>query len=475
PGVRAAAPPKQDTVKTTPGLLKGFARLLMSLRSVNGTYTITEGTILPGFSQTPKFFGMDQEWQAPGWGFIVGKQDPGIRYRAAQNNWLTKSSALTLPFTQTRNEMLNIRANVEPSADFKIQLDVKKEGMSSYQEIFRYDSLGDNFNSLNPSRGGSYKISFLSIKTSFDQSNDETESEVFQTFEENLEIIKSRFRAFNGAEFDSTSQDVVIPAFLAAYSGNDARGVSLSPFPRTPLPNWRVDYTGLGKIGFLKEVFQSVTISHAYQSSYSVLNYSNSLESRQQDLVSIDRPIEDYNRTYFGGQNDDGDFVPIYVISQVLISEQFAPLIGINVRTKSRLTARAEYKTKRDLALNISNAQVTELNSKDISCEIGFTKNNMKLPFKSQGRTIVLKNDVTFRMNISVSDNKTIQRKIDDLSTITNGNINFQLRPNISYVVNQKLTVQGYFERTLNEPLVTNSPPRSTTRFGIQVRFSLAQ
>lgn len=474
PGARPAPPPP-DTVKSTPGLLKGFARLLMSLRSVNGTYSLTEGTILPGFNPTPKFFGMDQDWQAPGWGFIVGKQDPGIRYRAAQNNWLTKSSALTLPFTQTRNEMLNIRANVEPSMDFKIQLDVKKEGMSSYQEIFRYDSLGDNFSSLNPSRGGSYKISFLSIKTAFDPSNDRTQSEVFQTFEENLEIIKSRFRTFNGAEFDSTSQDVVIPAFLAAYSGNDARAVSLSPFPRTPLPNWRIDYTGLGKIGFLKDVFQSVTISHAYQSSYSVLNYSNSLESLQQDLVSIDKPIEDYNRTYFGGQNAEGEFVPIYVISQVLISEQFAPLIGINVRTKSRLTARAEYKTKRDLALNISNAQVTELNSKDISCEIGFTKNNMKLPFKSQGRTIVLKNDVTFRMNISISDNKTIQRKVDDLSTITNGNINFQLRPNISYVVNQKLTVQGYFERTLNEPLITNSYPRSTTRFGIQVRFSLAQ
>jgi cell surface protein SprA len=187
------------------------------------------------------------------------------------------------------------------------------------------------------------------------------------------------------------------------------------------------------------------------------------------------KPIEDYNRTYFGHQNDDGDYVPVYVISQVLISEQFAPLIGINLRTKGRLTARAEYKTKRDLALNISNAQVTELNSKDVTCEIGFTKNDMKLPFKAQGRTIVLKNDVTFRLNISISDNKTIQRKVDDLSTITNGNINFQLRPNISYVVNQKLTVQGYFERTVNEPLVTNSYPRSTTRFGIQVRFSLAQ
>jgi cell surface protein SprA len=158
-----------------------------------------------------------------------------------------------------------------------------------------------------------------------------------------------------------------------------------------------------------------------------------------------------------------------------MISEQFAPLIGINLRTKSRLTARAEYKTKRDLALNISNAQITEVNTKDVSVEIGYTKNNMRLPFKAEGRTIVLKNDVTFRLNLTISDQSTIQRKINDLNVLTNGNINFQLRPNISYVVNQKLNIQAYFERTINEPQVSNSFRRATTRFGFQVRFSLAQ
>src|SRR5690606_11810776 len=125
------------------------------------------------------------------------------------------------------------------------------------------------------------------------------------------------------AEFDSTSQDVVIPAFIAAYGGKDANGISLSPFPSTPLPNWRVDYTGLGKLGFLEDIFSQVTISHAYQSSYSVLNYSNALQLDNPALVSIDRSIEDYNRTYFGQPNAQGDIVPIYLISQVLISEQF--------------------------------------------------------------------------------------------------------------------------------------------------------
>jgi cell surface protein SprA len=474
---------KPDTVKSTPGLMKGFFRLLMSLRSINATYTLTEGTILPGFNRSPKFLGMDETWSAPGWGFVLGDQNPAIRYKAAEKGWLTESSSLTLPFTQTRNETINLRANIEPSTDLKIQLDVRKENASAYQEIYRFDSLdtGPNnpldyyhFQSLNPSRSGSYKISFISIQTAFSRSNNSINSSVFKDFENNIDfLLKEKFRTIN-AEYDSASQDVMIPAFIAAYSGKDPHTINLSPFPRTPLPNWRMDYSGLTKLEFFKELFQSVTISHGYQSSYSVVSYNNSLQFGDPSKIGIDHDVEDYNSKYYGS-TINGKLVPVYVISQVLISEQFAPLIGVNVRTKSRMTARAEYKTKRDVALNISNAQITEMNSKDVAFEFGFTKNNMKLPFRSQGRIIVLKNDVTFRMNVTISDSKTIQRKVADISTVTNGNVNFQFRPNISYVVNQKLTLQAYFEKTNNKPQITNSYPRTTTRFGIQVRFSLAQ
>jgi cell surface protein SprA len=471
-----AKPVPADTVKQTPGIVKSFFRLLMSVRSLNGNYALTEGTILPGFTETPKFLGVDDDWKAPGWKFVLGNQNPGIKSHAAERGWITYTPSLTTPFQQVRNEVMNLRANVEPSSDLKIQLDVKKEGMSSYQEIFRYDSIVDGFQSLSPSRTGSYKISFNTINTAFNSSNSKVNSEVFDQFERNLEIMKNRFQELTGnQEYDSTTQDVVIPAFLAAYSGKNAQNVSLGPFPKTPLPNWRIDYNGLSKIPALKELFQSVTLSHGYQSTYSVVNYNNSLEFSDPFQVGINRPIEDYNNRYFGSNNAEGQFVPVYVITQVMISEQFSPLIGINVRTKSRFTAKAEYKTKRDLMVTITNAQITEMNSKDVSFEVGYTKNNVKLPFRSQGRTIVLKNDVSFKMNVSISDNVTIQRKVADDDKVVNGNLNFQLRPNVSYVVNQKLTLQAYFERTVREPQVTNSYPTATTRFGMQIRYSLAQ
>jgi cell surface protein SprA len=267
---------------------------------------------------------------------------------------------------------------------------------------------------------------------------------------------------------------VAVAAFLATYTGKNARTSKLNAFPKIPLPNWRLDYTGLTKLDMFKDMFQSITVSHAYASSYSVSNYSNSLQYSSIDTIGINKPIENYNSGLYG-RVIDGQYVPIFVLGQVFLSEQFSPLIGINVKTKSRLTANFQYKTKRDMALNISNAQITQINSKDVSFELGYTKNNMKLPFKVEGQTVVLKNDVTFRLNISVSDNQTIQRKVNELNTITSGNVNFQLRPNISYVVNQKLNIQAYFERTINDPKVSNNYRRTSTRFGLQIRFSLAQ
>lgn len=470
-----------DTVKRPPELsgLKGILRLIMSVRQITGTYNITQGTILPGFTQTPYLFGMDKTWASPGWGFVLGQQDPNIRFKAADRGWITTNERLTTPFTQNQQKDLSARASVEPFADFKVQLDVKKTTNSNFQEIFRFDPnrevdgiLDPGFSSLGPLRGGSYKISMLTINTAF-KNNTSVTSSVFQKFEENIPVIKDRFNSGSGVGYEKQSQDVLIPAFLAAYSGKDVNTISLSPFPQIPVPNWRMDYNGLTKLGPFKELFQSVTLSHAYSSSYQVTNFTNSLEYPN---VGLNIPLEDYNKTQFANQtNKEGDLIPVYVISQVMISEQFAPLVGINIRTKNKMTARFEYKTKRDLSLNISNAQVTELNAKDWSFEIGYTKANLKLPFRDQGRVITIKNDVTFRLNMSVTNSQTIQRKIAEDNQITNGNINFQLRPNISYVVNQKLNIQLYLDRNTNQPFVSTSFPRSTTRFGTKIQFNLAQ
>lgn len=474
---------KPDTVKQPPNnyALKGLLRLLMSVRSITATYNINSGTILPGFLPSPNLMGMDNAWNAPGWGFILGSQDPGINKRAAENQWLSRSSKLTTPYSQNQTRDLGIKTALELTPDLKIQLDVKRTSTSSFQEIYRFDPANTSvspdafgYSELSPTRTGSYRISTIAIGTSFMNNNSLT-SDVFKQFQTNIDVMKDRFSAVSGQSgYEKKSQDVLIPAFISAYTGANANKVSLSPFPSTPLPGWRLDYNGLNKLEAFKDIFQSISISHGYSATYSVANFTNSLEYTN---VANNVSLTDYNTGgNFGNVlNSNKEVIPVYVISQVLISEQFAPLIGVSVRTKSKLTARFEYKTKRDLSLNIANAQITEVNAKDWSLEVGFIKNNMRMPFRDHGRVITIKNDVNFRLNLSVTNNETIQRKIEDVATITNGNINIQIRPNLSYEVNKKLQIQLYFDRNISDPLVSNSFRRATTRVGTKIIFNLAQ
>ncbi len=474
---RGRQPTVNDTTKAgTPGAVKGFFRMLMSLRSINMNYSIREATTLPGFRPRAFLFGLDSAFEAPGAAFIFGSQDPNIRFKAADEGWLARSASLTTPFTQNRTIDLSIRAQIEPLRDFKIQLDAKKTATGNFQEIFRFDPGADinennGFTSLTPSRSGSYSVSFFSIGTAFQKNDTANNSAAFQDFEAYREIIRSRLQVANPAgEYGSNSQDVLIPAFIAAYSNKSPEEVTLNPFPKTPIPNWRLDYAGLSRVPAFAAIFSSINITHSYSSTYSVGNFTNSLLYDQN--LDLTNSLTDYP---LATVENDNSLVPVYVITDVSISERFAPLIGINIRTKTRLTARIEYRKERNLALQLSNSQITEMRSNDFSIDFGYTKSDWKIPFRVQGRTVTLKNDITFRMNFTIRDTESIQRKIEEEATVTQGNINIQLRPTISYIVNDRLNIQAFFERTINEPRVSSSFKRASTAAGIQVRFSLSQ
>ena len=475
-------PARQDTatVKKEMKGLKGFLRALMMVRSVNASYSIKDGTHLTGFQKSPFLLGMDTSWAAPGVDFILGNQDPSIRTRAAENGWLVNNPGLTDPFRQLQTVDLTIKSTIEPFSDFKVQIDMKKSKTAEYREIFRTDTLGD-YQSFNPARTGNYNISFLTIKTAFVNDTQDDISPLFEEFIANRDVISQRLQAETGNSYSLNDQDVLIPSFIAAYQGKGGNEVGLRSFPNIPLPNWRVDFTGLGKLESMRKQFSSFTITHAYSSNFSISNYTNSLLYQTPDDLLLSNNVE--NTQPASKVNESGQFVPQFVMQQVIISERFAPLLKISMRTRSRLNASIEYKTERNLALNLSNTQVTELNSKDLVLSLGFTKSNIKLPFKIQGRTTTLKNDFDFRMDLTIKDTKTIQRKFNEdiageevsVNTITNGNINIQVRPNIGYALNNRLTLQVYYERSINEPRVTTSFRRTTTSFGVQVRFSLAQ
>lgn len=463
---------EEEEVPASDGLGNALLNFAMMIKDINFRYQITRGTFLPGYMENTGLLGMDRSFMNPGLGFIFGSQHSDIRFDLANNGIIAPSTQLTQTFRQNEARNLQMTSTVEPFRDFRIILELRKRETGQYSEIFRNLEGTSGYGSINPNRLGAYGISYSIIKTAFARDDAKNNSPLFRDFESYRSTIKSRLEAENpGGEYNINGQDVLIPAFLAAYSGKSPTSVGLSPFPKFPLPNWRVDYRGLSRIPALQEYFSSINLSHNYSSSYDVSNFSNSLV--YQNGLELYNTLQEIP---FASMTDEfGAYIPVFVLNDVTIVERFAPLLGLDLLTRDRMNVSFEYNTERTVGLNFSNAQVTENNSRDFRFDLGYTKAGVRIPFKIQGREEVLSNDLTFRISTRIVDTKTIQRKIGEVNTVTNGNLNIQLRPTVGYVVNQKLNVTLYFDRIINDPKVSTAFRRSSTAFGGQLIFNLSE
>ncbi|MCS6824097.1 MAG: cell surface protein SprA [Cytophagaceae bacterium] len=475
---------KKDSVQNRKPELQGmkiFLRSLMLLRSINLSYSLVQTTTLPGYMPVPTYMGVDAKGQynqtdhlgdiLP---FLFGDQNPDFRYKAAEKGWISKEREQNLPYLRTKTHNLTARTSVEPFKDFKIQVEMKKSKGSNYSEQFRVDSTESFYVSENPVQTGTYSISFLTLKTSFAKMNKETnESDAFNTFAENRRIIRERHISQGRTQYGLNSQDVLIPAFIAAYSGRPAEKQELSAFPKIPLPNWNISYAGLNRLKFLQKRFSSITLNHVYSSSYNVGNVLSSVLYGYGYIT----PVYDIDRYIAPDQlNPDSTYAPVYILDAVTIRESFTPLLGLNLRTKGKVSYKIEYRKSRTLILAINNAQVREDLSNDVVFGIGYAKTGAQIPLiRVRGRKIPpLKNELNMRVDFTLRDTRSYQRVLDNASTITGGNLNWQFKPTITYNVSQRVTTQFYFERTYNNPRLSSSFKRTTTSFGIQIRFTLS-
>ena len=462
----------EDIVRGESKVLKNFTRALLTVRGINFSYTVQESTILPGFLPTPKYFGLDQQ-NAPGLGFVLGSQDRTIQNKAAERGWLSPSTVQNTAFQQNISKKFNARTTLEPFRDFRMQVEWRLDRTDAYQEYYRPGSQGGPFETQSPVRNGQFAMSFWSFRTAFISLRSDNTSPIFDRFESYREYFINKLTQANPDKkggYNNKSQDVLIPAFFAAYSGQPKEKAQLSPFYNFPLPNWRIDYNGLSGLGIIKRQFSAFTVTHSYSSNYSVGNFISNLEY---GAAYVNLAVQDYKLAT--AINQQGQFVPVFAMSTITMSEKFAPMIGVQFQTKSRISGRLEYNQSRDIALSLSNSQVAELTNKDLTASIGLTKQNFRIPFRINGAYKKLKNDLTFSCNLTLRDTRAIQRKLDADQIITAGNVNFQLRPQLSYIVNRRLNFNFYFDHTFNNPLVSNSFKRAATSGGVQVKFNLAE
>ena len=399
------------------------------------------------------------------------------------------NGAPSSPALFSRTQEFSAEVIVEPIKGLKVTLTGNRTDNRTNQIQFMYEDVGVLYS-------GSYTKTHIAIATALRgvSVNNEYYSEAFNKFLNNIPIVAGRleqqyigqnypnrgflrasglgdtpFNPENGT-INPAGSDVMIPAFIAAYSGKDAAKVNLNPFPglKSILPNWRVTYDGLSKIPAIKKVLKNLTLTHAYQCTYSVGSFSS-----YTDWVTIGQGLGFTQDALTGNPIPNSPFN----ISSVSITEKFAPLIGVNATLKNDLSINVEYRDARTLALNIAALQLVETLQKSLVIGASYKIANFNTVLKIKKKQENINNDLTLNFNLQLNNNTALIRKIDVNTTqATSGTRTLGINFSANYVMSKRITLGAFFDHQVNTPLVSStSYPTTNTNYGISINVSLTK
>jgi cell surface protein SprA len=480
---------KAQPAANTNVFLDGLKGVLTSVKNVQINYTRNEGTLLPGFLPSIGFFGSSK----PSLGFVFGAQDD-VRYEAAKRGWLTDYPAFNQSYTQVITKTLEMTANVDLFPDFKIDLTANRAYAENFSEQYNLepDPLNpsiNNYTPLSPYSFGNFSISTVMIATSFSKS-DENGSAAFDDFRENRLIIANRLAeqhygggaiprygdaiplpsdpnyAFYVANaeypigYGRNNQAVLIPAFLAAYTGASADGVTLGAFRSFPIPNWNVKYSGLMRYKFFKDKFKRFSIQHAYRASYTINSFRSNF---------------DYDENPNGQDNGGiGNFYNKMIVANINLVEQFNPLVRVDFEMKNSFKILAEMKKDRSLSMSFDNNLLTEVQGKEYIVGLGYRFKDVI--FSSQladNPTGIIKSDLNVKVDFSYRNNKTIVRYLDyDNNQLGGGQNIWSAKLTADYSFSKNLTAIFFYDHSFSKPVISTSFPLTNIRTGFTMRYN---
>jgi cell surface protein SprA len=429
---------------------------------------------------------------APGWPFILGYNDRGFFDKAVVNDWLSKDSLLNTPALYNNRIDISARSTVEPFPGMRLDVNADRRFMEAVSAYYIADQNG-NFPDSTRNRliNGNFSISVVSWGTAFEKISKENDyvSPTFEAFKNNTVVISER-RAEERMQQDpgydpdidpvtgnpvegpfksgygQTSREVLIPAFLAAYTKSNPRNVTLETFPSAlkMMPNWRLTFDGLSKFALVQKLFRSVTLTHQYRSTYQVGSYTTNLNFRTNGSgVSAIRDLQ-------------SNFIQQYEINVVTLSEMFSPLINVDMNWKNSLTTRFEWKKSRTVALNLTSNQIADARVNELIFGAGYRFDDVQIILKTGGGQRKLESDLNIRLDFSFRDNKTLARKlIENVNQPVVGQKVFTIGATADYVLSDRFNLQVFSDHTMNNPFVANTFPTSNTNFGFSLRFTLVQ
>lgn len=461
----------KDSLKEKPNygkiILDGTLRFMMMLRSVSANYSRGSGTVLPGYMGAPNMFGIDFTNSSPGFLFVFGGQ-PDIQAMGARGHWLTTDSLMNSAYQRTHNEVLNIRASVEPFKNFRIDVSANRNFTQNFSEYFHVNEAG-NISHYTPMRNGAFSMTYCGLKTFFGDYD-----KLFENFKEARLTVANRLAAEDERStreidpatgfpdgYSNVAQDVLMNAFFVSYMGMNAENMKLSgPFLKIPLPNWRINYNGFSKIKGVDKVFQSLSLTHNYTCTYQVGSYATNVSYKEGGTV----------------RNNLGDMMPEYELNQIALSEQFGPLIGFDMTLKNSMLLKVEYKQSRNVALSFANNQITETSAKELTVSGGYRFKDLKLGLVFSGVKRQFVSDLNVTAGVGIKNNQTMLRKIqEEKDQVTSGMLTATINVAAEYQFSQMVGLKFFYDHTINRPKVRNQYNNMNFEVGVSINLMLSQ
>ncbi|MFQ3349855.1 MAG: cell surface protein SprA, partial [Candidatus Arcticimaribacter sp.] len=443
-------------------MLRSIVDVLSVMKRIQFTYTENNGKVLPGYLPSLGFGGTLQ----PTPGFTFGSQ-ADVRYEAARNGWLTDFPDFNQQFTQVHNNQLKVSGQFDFGKGLLIDFTAERNFSENLSENFSV--INGSYVPLNPNTYGNFGISTLLIKTAFNTPPGSYNPN-FEKFREHRLVVAQRLATAAGIPaadvdeegfprgFGRTSQTVIIPSFLAAYSGTSAERISLEPIKKTPLPNWSLKYTGLMDIKSLKKIFNRFSLTHAYRSSYTINNFQSNL---------------DYDPAIPNQLDDGGNFIPVTLFSNLNLVEQFNPLLRVDLELKNSFKFLAELKTDRALSLSLDNNLLTESRGQEYIVGMGYRIKDLRIRTRVGGKRTTLSGDLNIKADLSYRNNITVLRNLEiDNNQVTAGQTLWSIKLTADYALSKNLTSQFFYDHNFSEFAISSAFPQTSIRSGISIRYN---
>ena len=442
-------------------ILKGLYTVATSVKQGKVSYSENNGQYLPGYTQDIGFLG-----GAPT-SFAFGSQ-VDIRNTALQNGWLVgprdpnNSEYYNKTYSRTHYNKLDYTFTLKPIKDLNIDVrgnQIKTRDLSQQLDVVENGSSTGALDFSAPAfETGNFSTSHAMIATAFTDGD-----ALFQTMKEYRSIIANRLAKETGAPVDGfgrNSQQVLLPAFMAAYSGSNPDKINTGLFRNIPIPNWTLRYSGFMKLGFFKRNFSSFVISHGYKSSYTVSSFTNNL---QYDSANA-----------FSNSNSAGNYEPQLLVSAATLVDEFSPLIKLDMKMRNSFSLRGEVKSDRTLTMNFNNSTLTDIKGTEYILGMGYVFKDVKVNTRFTGKKQTLKGDVNLRADVSLRDNLTQIRSVDeDNNQISGGQRLFSIKFTADYRLSSSLTASFYYNHQTSKYAISTTFPRQAINGGFNIIYNL--